>query len=328
MSGVTKVTFDDIAAAAGRIAGVTRRTPVVTSRLLDEACGNRLYLKAENLQRVGAFKFRGAYNAISQLDDAARARGVITHSSGNHAQAVARVCQLLGIKAVIVMPNNAPALKLAATRAYRAEVVLYDPAQATREAISHALAAEHGYTLIPPYDHPHVIAGQGTAALELIQEVGELDDLFVPCGGAGLLSGCAVASKHLRPACRVIGVEPAAGDDATRSFHSGMLHTVHNPQTIADGARTPSLGEITFPLVRQHVDDMLTVTDDDLVRAMYFVWTRLKMVVEPTGVLGLAAVFNRRYPVQGRRVGVILSGGNVDIQEAAGWFAAQPEQPT
>ncbi len=326
MNGVTMVTFDDITAASGRIAGVARRTPVVTSRLLDEACGNRLFLKAENLQRVGAFKFRGAYNAISQLDDAARARGVITHSSGNHAQAVARVCQLLGIKAVIVMPNNAPALKLAATRAYGAEVVLYDPAQATREAISQTLAAAHGYTLIPPYDHPHVIAGQGTAALELIQEVGELDDLFVPCGGAGLLSGCAVASKHLRPTCRVVGVEPAAGDDATRSFHSGVLHTVHNPQTIADGARTPSLGEITFPLVRQYVDDMLTVTDDDLVRAMYFVWTRLKMVVEPTGVLGLAAVFNRRYPVQGRRVGVILSGGNVDIQEAAGWFSAQPER--
>lgn len=319
------VTFEDIEAAARQIDGVARRTPVLTSRLLDAACGNRLFLKAENLQCVGAFKFRGAYNAISRLDEAARARGVITHSSGNHAQAVARVCQMLGIRAVIVMPDNAPALKLAATRAYGADVVLYDPAQATREAISQALAAEHGYTLIPPYDHAHVIAGQGTAALELIQDAGPLDYLFVPCGGAGLLSGCAVASKHLQPACRVIGVEPAAGDDATRSFHSGVLHTVNNPQTIADGARTPSLGEITFPLVRQYVDDMLTVSDDDLVRTMVFVWTRLKIIVEPTGVLGLAAIFNRRYTLHGQRVGVILSGGNVDLQDAASWFAHQPE---
>jgi threonine dehydratase len=319
------VTFEDIEAAARRIDGVARRTPVLTSRLLDEVCGNRLFLKAENLQSVGAFKFRGAYNAISRLDETTRARGVITHSSGNHAQAVARVCQILGIRAVIVMPDNAPALKLAATRAYGADVVLYDPAHATREAISQALAAEHGYTLIPPYDHPHVIAGQGTAALELIQDAGPLDYLFVPCGGAGLLSGCGVASKHLQPTCRVIGVEPAAGDDATRSFHSGVLHTVHNPQTIADGARTPSLGEITFPLVRQHVDDLLTVSDEDLVCTMYFVWTRLKVIVEPTGVLGLAAVFNRRYAVQGQRVGVILSGGNVDLHEAASWFAHQPK---
>lgn len=319
------VSFADIDAASRCIAGVARRTPVFTSRLLDDVCTNRMFLKAENLQRVGAFKFRGAYNAISRLDEAAKARGVITHSSGNHAQAVALVCQLLGIKAVIVMPNDAPALKLAATRAYGAEVVLYDPAHATREAISQDLAAQNGYTLIPPYDHPHVIAGQGTAALELIQEAGPLDYLFVPCGGAGLLSGCAVAAKHLWPACRVIGVEPAAGDDATRSFRTGVLHTVRNPVTIADGARTPSLGTITFPLVQQYVDDMLTVTDDDLVRTMYFVWTRLKQIVEPTGVLGLAALFSHRYPVEGQRVGVILSGGNVDIQDAASWFAPRAE---
>ncbi len=319
------VSFADIDAASRCIAGVARRTPVFTSRLLDDVCTNRMFLKAENLQRVGAFKFRGAYNAISRLDEAAKARGVITHSSGNHAQAVALVCQLLGIKAVIVMPNDAPALKLAATRAYGAEVVLYDPAHATREAISQDLAAQNGYTLIPPYDHPHVIAGQGTAALELIQEAGPLDYLFVPCGGAGLLSGCAVAAKHLWPACRVIGVEPAAGDDATRSFRTGVLHMVRNPVTIADGARTPSLGTITFPLVQQYVDDMLTVTDDDLVRTMYFVWTRLKQIVEPTGVLGLAALFSHRYPVEGQRVGVILSGGNVDIQDAASWFAPRAE---
>lgn len=314
------VTYQDIEAAAGRIAGAAHRTPVATSRLLDEACGARVFLKCENLQRAGAFKFRGAYNAVSQLSDEERARGVITHSSGNHAQALALVCRILGVRATIVMPQNAPGLKLAATRAYGAEVVLYDPAVATREAISQELAARHGYVLVPPYDHPHIIAGQGTAALELIQEAGPLDVLFVPCGGAGLLSGCAIAAKGLSPACKVIGVEPAAGDDATRSFHTGVLHTVHNPDTIADGARTPSLGKHTFPLVRRWVDDMITVADDDLIRAMYFVWTRMKLVVEPTGVLGLAAIFNHRYPAEGKRAGVIISGGNVDVVQAADWF--------
>ncbi len=313
------VTFDDILAAAERIAGAAHRTPVATSRLLDDVCGAKLFLKCENLQRVGAFKFRGAYNAVSRLSDAERVRGVITHSSGNHAQALALVCRLLGVKATIVMPQDAPAMKLAATRDYGAEVVLYDTATDTREAISGRLAAEHGYTLVPPYDHPHIIAGQGTAALELFQEAGPLDYLFVPCGGAGLLSGCAVAAKALAPGCRVIGVEPAAGDDGTRSFKTGVLQTVHNPATIADGARTPYLGQYTFPLVRQHVDDMITVEDDDLIRAMYFVWTRMKLVVEPTGVLGLAAVFNHRHPASGR-VGVVISGGNVDIQQAAQWF--------
>ena len=315
------VTFDDILSAAERIAGVAHHTPVATSRLLDEVCGARLFLKCENLQRVGAFKFRGAYNAVSRLSDAEKARGVITHSSGNHAQALALVCRLLGVKATIVMPQDAPAMKLAATRDYGAEVVVYDTATDTREAISGRLAAEHGYTLVPPYDHPHIIAGQGTAALELIQDAGPLDYLFVPCGGAGLLSGCAMAAKALVPGCRVIGVEPAAGDDGTRSFKTGVLQTVHNPATIADGARTPYLGKYTFPLVRQHVDDMITVEDDDLIRTMYFVWTRMKLVVEPTGVLGLAAVFNHRYPVSGR-IGVVISGGNVDIQQAARWFAA------
>ena len=314
------VTFADIASAAERIAGVAHRTPVMTSRLLDAACGNRMFLKCENLQRAGAFKFRGAYNAVSRLSDAERAAGVITYSSGNHAQALALVCQLLGVRATIVMPQNAPAQKLAATRDYGAQVVLYDPEKATREEIARGLAEEHGYVLIPPYDHPHIIAGQGTAALELIEEVGPLDYLFVPCGGGGLLSGSAIATRHLAPGCKVIGVEPAAGDDATRSFHTGVLHTVRNPATIADGARTASLGQYTFPLVRQHVDDMITVSDDDLIRAMHFVWTRLKLIVEPTGVLGLAAVFNHRYPLSGKRVGVILSGGNVDVVAAGEWF--------
>jgi threonine dehydratase len=317
------VTFDDVAAAAQQIAGAAHRTPVVTSRLLDAECGNRLYLKCENLQRGGAFKFRGAYNAISRLSEAEKARGVIAYSSGNHAGAVALVSQLLGVHATIVMPNNAPKLKLAATRGYGADVVEYDPATASREEIARSLAADHGYTVIPPYDHPHIVAGQGTAALELLEDAGPLDYLFVPCGGGGLLSGSALAAKHLAPGCKVIGVEPAAGDDATRSFHTGVLQTVHNPDTIADGARTPSLGGYTFPLVRQYVDDMLAVSDADLVRTMQFVWTRLKLIVEPTGVLGLAAVFNGRYLVHGQRVGVIFSGGNVDIADAAGWFAAQ-----
>jgi threonine dehydratase len=314
------VTFDDVVSAARCIAGIAHQTPVATSRLLNEACGNQMFLKCENLQRVGAFKFRGAYNAISRLPQAERARGVITYSSGNHAQALALVCQILGVSAKIVMPDTVPAAKLAAVRDYGAEVVLNDPRTSSREEIARALAAELGSTIIPPFDHPHIIAGQGTAALELIQSVGELDFLFVPCGGGGLLSGSALAARRLSPACKIIGVEPVAGDDATRSFHTGVLQTVHNPDTIADGARTASLGRLTFPLICQNVDDMLTVTDEDLIRAMHFVWSRLKLIVEPTGVLGLAAVFNHHYPVQGKRIGVILSGGNVDVAAAARWF--------
>lgn len=316
------VAFDEVLAAARQIAGAAHRTPVMTSRLLDAACGNEIYLKCENFQRVGAFKFRGAFNAISRLSAAEKAAGVITHSSGNHAQAVALVSQMRGVKATIVMPVNAPALKLAATRAYGAAVVLYDPATAVREAISQELAQRYGYVLIPPYNHPHIVAGQGTAALELFEETGPLDYLFVPCGGGGLLSGSALAAKHRAPGCRVIGVEPAAGDDATRSFHSGVLQTVRNPQTIADGAATGSLGDLTFAMIRRYVDDMLTVSDEDLVRTLAFVWTRLKLVVEPTGVLGLAALFNHRVALTGQRVGVLLSGGNVDLAAAAGWLQA------
>ncbi len=320
------VTFDDVAAAARRIAGLAHRTPVATSRLLDQVCDNRLFLKCENLQRVGAFKFRGAYNAISRLSDVEKARGVVSYSSGNHAQAVALVCQILGVAATIVMPNTAPAMKLAAVRGYGADVVLNDPKTSSRETVARELAAERGSTIIPPFDHPHIIAGQGTAALELFEEVGELDYLFVPCGGGGLISGTALAARRLAPACKVVGVEPAAGDDATRSFRSGVLHSVHNPETIADGARTSCLGQLTFPLIRAHVSDMFTVSDADLIRAMHFVWSRLKLIVEPTGVLGLAAVFNHRYPLKGRRVGVILSGGNVDIASAARWFESMDNQ--
>jgi threonine dehydratase len=314
------ITIDDVKAAAQQIAGAAHHTPVATSRLLNEACGNQLFLKCENLQRAGAFKFRGAFNAISRLGLAEKGRGVVTYSSGNHAQAVALVSRLLGVHAFIVMPSNAPAMKLAATRDYGAEVSTYDPWTGSREDIARTLAAEHGCSVIPPFDHPHIIAGQGTAALELIHEAGPLDYLFVPCGGGGLLSGCAIAAKSMTPSCKVVGVEPVAGDDATRSFRSGKLQTAQNPDTIADGARTSSLGQITFPLVLQFVDEMITVSDADLVGTMEFVWTRMKLLVEPTGVLGLAPLFNRRYQIAGKRIGVILSGGNVDIGAASDWF--------
>jgi len=316
------VAFEDVAEAAQRIEGIAHQTPVATSRLLDEACGNRLFLKCENLQRVGAFKFRGAYNAISRLTDVDLARGVITFSSGNHAQALALVCRILGVRATIVMPESAPAAKLAAVRGYGAEVVLHDPATTSREEIARSMAARQGSTVIPPFDHPDIIAGQGTAALELFESAGPLDYLFVPCGGGGLLSGSALVARRLSPSCKVVGVEPAAGDDATRSFRTRTLQTVHNPDTIADGARTPALGKLTFPLILENVDDMRTVSDEQLVRAMHFVWSRLKLIVEPTGVLGLAAAFGLREEAQGKRVGVILSGGNVDASAAVRRFEA------
>jgi threo-3-hydroxy-L-aspartate ammonia-lyase len=315
-----EVTYDDVLAAAERLRGHAHRTPVATSRTLDEALGARAFLKCENLQRMGAFKFRGAYNAVSKLNPAERTRGVLAYSSGNHAQAVALACRLLGTRATVVMPADAPAAKRAATEGYGARVVPYDPATEKREAIAARLQAEGDAVLLPPFDHPDVIAGQGTAAAELIAEAGSLDLLLVPCGGGGLLSGSALSARALSPGCRVIGVEPEAGDDATRSFHTRTLQTVDNPRTIADGARTPSLGRYTFPLVLENVDDMVTVPDSALVDAMRFVWERMKMVVEPTGVLGLAAARAGRVDVRGQRVGVILSGGNVDVRRAAEWF--------
>ena len=314
------VTYDDVARAAGRLAGVAHRTPVATSRTLDERLGARLFLKCENLQRAGAFKFRGAYNAIARLAPEERSRGVLTYSSGNHAQAIALASRLLGARATIVMPGNAPAAKRRATEGYGARVVEYDPATQKREEVAEGLRAQGDPVLVPPYDHADVIAGQGTAAKELFEDAGAMDVLLVCCGGGGLLSGSALAARALSPGCRVIGVEPAAGDDATRSFRTGVLHTVTNPATIADGARTPSLGSLTFPLVRANVDDMATVSDEDLVRAMRFVWERMKLVVEPTGVLGLAAALGGRVDVAGKRVGVILSGGNVDLAYALDLF--------
>jgi len=320
------VSFDDVREAALRLKGIAHLTPVATSRTLDERLAARLFLKCENLQRAGAFKFRGAYNAVLKLEPRERARGVLTYSSGNHAQATALACRLLDARATIVMPDNAPAAKRRATEAYGAHIVAYDPTQEKREEVAERLRRDGDPVLIPPYDHADVIAGQGTAAQELFEQAGALDLLLVPCGGGGLLSGSALAARALAPGCRVVGVEPELADDATRSFRSGELQSVSNPPTIADGARTPSLGALTFPLVRQNVDDMATVSDDELVRAMRFVWERMKLVVEPTGVLGLAAALSGRVDVRGKKVGVILSGGNVDLGYALELFARVPDE--
>jgi threonine dehydratase len=309
-------TYADVAAAHERIRAHAKRTPVLTSATIDEMTGARVFFKCENFQRMGAFKFRGAFNALAQLDAAQRKNGVIAFSSGNHAQAVALAGKLLGIKAVIVMPWDAPKVKLDATRGYGAEVVAYQAGE-SREAVAEKLCKERNLSLIPPFDHAHVIAGQGTAAKELIEDAGPLDALLVPCGGGGLLSGCALAARHLAPGCRVIGVEPQAGDDATRSFRTKSLVKIPTPKTIADGARTESLGKLTFPLVLENVSDMATVSDDELLRAMFFLWERMKIVVEPTGALAACALLQKRLSFPGQRVGVIVSGGNVDFRWAA-----------
>jgi len=304
--------FDRIQAAKRRLAGQAHVTAVITSRTLDRQVGAAVYLKCENFQRAGAFKFRGAYNAMVQLAEAERRRGVITYSSGNHAQAIALVGRLLGIQTTIVMPDNAPATKRNATETYGATIVEYDPATSSREEIAHDLEQQHGYILIPPYDHIDIVAGQGTAALEFFEKVKTLDMLLVPCGGGGLLSGSAIAAKNTAPQCRVIGIEPELADDATRSFRSGTLHTVKNPQTIADGTRTPSLGQrVTFPLVLKYVDDMQTVSEAAIIAAVKFLFYRMKVVVEPSGALGIAALLSGDVRPRGR-VGVIISGGNID----------------
>ena len=317
------VAYQDVAAAAERIAGHAHRTPTLTSQQVDQRAGARVFFKCENFQRIGAFKFRGAYNALAKLDPAHRKNGVLAYSSGNHAQAVALAGQLLGIPTVIVMPQDAPAVKVAATRGYGGEVVLYDKHTSVREEVAARIAEERRLTVIPPYDHADVIAGQGTAAKELIDEVGALDYLFVCVGGGGLISGCAIAAAALSPGCKVIGVEPEAGDDATRSFKTGTLQTCHNPDTIADGARTPYLGKLTFPLVLEYVHDMVTVNDSELLDAMFYLWERMKIVVEPTGALGAAGLFENKIRVPAKsRVGVILSGGNVDLtQVRSQWHA-------
>ena len=316
------VDFDAVRDAALRIEPFVRRTPVTTSRTLDERTGAKVFLKCENLQRTGSFKFRGAVNALLSLSPDDHARGVMTYSSGNHAQALARAGRLLGVDVTVVMPDNAPAVKRAATEAYGAEIVSYDPEQESREVLGRRIARERGLTLVPPYDHPAIMAGQGTAALELFEDVGALDVLAVCCGGGGLLSGSAVSAAARAPACRVYGVEPEAGDDGRRSLHAGAIQTVHNPDTIADGARTPFLGDLTFPVIQRYVRDIVTVPDDALVRTMHFCFERLKLVVEPTGVLAAAAVLEGAIEeIAGARVGVIVSGGNVDIARACRLFA-------
>lgn len=308
--------FDTVLAAAGRLKGIANRTPVLTSRTLDQRLGARLFFKCENFQRIGAFKFRGAMNALSVLSAEERRRGVLTFSSGNHAQGIALAGKLLGISTTIVMPSDAPVAKRRATEGYGATVIEYDPEQITRRKRAEQLLAEHPFILIPPFDHEQIIAGQGTAALELIEEAGPLDLIMTPCGGGGLLSGTAIATKHLLPDCRVIGVEPVVADDATRSFRTGVLHTVRNPPTIADGTRTESLGELTFPIVRELVDDMVTVSEQEIIDAVRLFVLRMKLVVEPSGALPLAALLAGKVAVSGR-VGIIVSGGNVDAESLA-----------
>ncbi|RZL61462.1 MAG: threo-3-hydroxy-L-aspartate ammonia-lyase [Variovorax sp.] len=306
-------TYDDVLAAAARIEGQAHRTPVWTSRTADEALGAHVFFKCENFQRMGAFKFRGAFNALARFDAAQRRAGVVAFSSGNHAQGVALAARLLGIPATIVMPADAPPTKVAATRGYGAEVVHYDRYTDDREAITRQLAEDRGLTLIPPYDHADVIAGQGTAAKELFDEVGPLDALFVCLGGGGLLSGSALAARALAPACKIYGVEPEAGNDAQQSFRSGRIVHIETPRTIADGAQTQHLGELTFEIIRRDVDDILTVTDAQIVDSMRFFAERMKMIVEPTGCLGHAALQGMAPALTGQRVGVIISGGNVDL---------------
>ena len=312
------VTFDDISRASKTLEGVANRTPVHKSRTLDERAGSHVFLKCENFQRSGAFKFRGAYYALSQLDAAQKKAGVLTFSSGNHAQALALAGRMLGVGVTVVMPTDAPEVKRRATEGYGGEIVLYDRDETSREALGAQLAAERGLTVVPPYDHPHIVAGQGTAVKELLDEVGSLDYVFVPCGGGGLLSGSALSVRALCPSARVIGVEPATADDAARSFRSKSLVSVSNPDTVADGARTPSLGALTFRLVLENVDDILTVSDDDLLRQTHFLWERMKLVVEPTGALGLAGVMNTAPSLAGARVGVVVSGGNADFASLVG----------
>ena len=315
-------TYEDVVAAAARLDGHAHRTPALRSRTADALVGAELIFKCENFQRSGSFKFRGAFNALSQLGPAHRSAGVVAFSSGNHAQAIALSAQLLGMHATIVMPHDTPAIKLAATRGYGAEIVIYDRFTEDREAIGRRLAGERGMALIPPFDHPHVIAGQGTATKELIEDTGPLDYLFVCMGGGGLVSGSALSARALSPRCKIYGVEPEAGNDGQQSFRSGSIVHIATPRTIADGAQTQHMGELTFAIVRRELEDVVTVTDAQLVEALRFFAERMKMVVEPTGCLSFAAVRHAGLPVRGKRVGIVISGGNVDLARYAELLAS------
>ncbi|MBN6364047.1 MULTISPECIES: threo-3-hydroxy-L-aspartate ammonia-lyase [Providencia] len=317
MSELILPTFQDVEAAARRIAGFAHKTPVLTSTTANKEFGAELFFKCENFQRMGAFKFRGAFNALSLLSPEQKKAGVIAFSSGNHAQGIALAAQLLHIPATILMPNDAPAVKVAATQGYGATVIRFDRYKEDREVLCQQLAAQQGLTIIPPYDHPDIIAGQGTAAKELIEEVGELDALFVCLGGGGLLSGCAIATRQLSPNCLIYGVEPLAGNDAQQSFRRGEIVHIDTPKTIADGAQTQHLGNYTFAVIKNKVDDIFTVTDEQLIDRMKFYAERMKIIVEPTGCLSYAAALAHKEQFQGKRVGIIVSGGNVDIQHFA-----------
>lgn len=321
MTEMTLPDYNDVAAAAERIADYANKTPVMTSRTVNDEFGAEVFFKCENFQRMGAFKFRGAMNALRQFTPEQRAAGVVTFSSGNHAQAIALSAKLLGIPATIIMPHDAPAAKVAATKGYGGNVVIYDRYTEDREKIGRELAEKQGLTLIPPYDHPHVIAGQGTATKELIEEVGQLDVLFVCLGGGGLLSGSSLAARHLSPDCIIYGVEPEAGNDGQQSFRSGKIVHIDTPKTIADGAQTQHLGNITFPIIQRNVHDILTVSDDELVASMKFIAERMKIVVEPTGCLGFAAARARKAELCGKKIGIIISGGNVDISRYSEFLA-------
>ena len=316
--------LENIVAAKNRLQGFANVTPVLTSRTLNKMLGAEVFFKCENFQRMGAFKFRGAFNCISQLTEAEKARGIIAFSSGNHAQAVALVCKMLGINSTVIMPANAPITKLEATAEYGATVVLYNPKTESREEIARDFVDNKGHTLVPPFDHIDIIAGQGTAVLEMLEETGSLDMLLVPCGGGGLLSGSAIAAKGTHPNCQVIGIEPELGDDATRSFYSKTLHSVKTPATIADGTRTSSLGEITFPLILEHVDAMKTVSEQAIIEAVQFLFYRMKLVVEPSGALGLAALLSRAVIPKGR-IGILVSGGNIDSETINTVLATKPD---
>lgn len=324
MQDISLPTFDDVRAAAQRLQGHAHRTPVLRSASADALLGAQLFFKCENFQRMGAFKFRGAFNALARFTPEQRRAGVITFSSGNHAQAVALSARMLGIPAAILMPLDAPAAKVEATRGYLAgtggEVVQFDRYTQDREALCAQLAAERGMTIIPPYDHPDVMAGQGTAALELLEEVGPLDALWVCLGGGGLLSGSALAARALAPQCKVYGVEPAAGNDGQRSLRKGRIVHIDTPRTIADGAQTQHLGQYTFGVIRRDVDDIHTATDEQLIDAMRFFAQRMKIVVEPTGCLAFAGALHSGVPLKGQRVGILLSGGNVDLARYAQWL--------